>query len=181
MRETPSPSPKFQIRPAFEGEAPIILALIKELAEYEKLSHEVEITEDQIREHLFGARPRAEVLLGFADGEAVGYALFFHNFSTFAGRPGLYLEDVYIKPAHRRRGYGKAFFYYLARVAKERNCARFEWTVLDWNKPAIDFYKSTGAVGMEEWTIYRLAGEALAAFAKMAEGNRSRPIPRHDD
>ncbi|MCU1347631.1 MAG: ats [Acidobacteria bacterium] len=154
------------IRPATEADVPLILTLIRDLARYEKLEHEVVATGEQLRESLFGARRHVEVLIGDADDEpAVCFALFFHNFSTFLGRPGIYLEDLYVKPHVRGRGYGKKLLARLARVAKERNCGRFEWAVLDWNEPAIGFYKSLGAKPVDEWTIFRVTGEALDALA----------------
>jgi GNAT superfamily N-acetyltransferase len=155
----------FQIRPVTPEETPLLLRLIRELAEYEKMLDEVETTEETLREALFGARPAAEALLGLEDGEAVGYAIFFHNFSTFVGRRGLYLEDVYVRPPARGRGYGLAFLKHLAQLATERNCGRLEWCVLDWNTPAIDFYKKLGAVPMDEWTTFRLDEKSLQNLA----------------
>jgi GNAT superfamily N-acetyltransferase len=153
--------PGFTIRDAVEPDVPLILIFIQGLAEYEKLSHEVKATEELLRETLFGDRRVAEVIIGDYQGEPVGFALFFHNFSTFLGRPGIYLEDLFVKPEMRGRGFGRVMLTYLARLAKERNCGRVEWAVLDWNEPAIRFYKSLGAVSMDEWTVYRLTGEAL--------------------
>lgn len=153
------------LRPVVPADVPLVLALINELAEYERLAHEVRATEEDIREALFGARPYAEVVIGEYDGEAVGFALFFHNFSTFLGRPGIYLEDLYVRPAMRGRGIGKALLAHLAALAVERRCGRLEWSVLDWNAPSIAFYESLGARPMEEWTVYRLTGEALHALA----------------
>ena len=155
----------FHIRPATEADAPLILALIRELADYEKLLHEVTATEETLRESLFGARRAAEVLLGYEDGAPVGYAIFFHNFSTFLGRPGLYLEDLYVRPQARGRGYGRAFLARLAQLAVERGCGRMEWSVLDWNTPAIDFYKALGAKSMDEWTVYRMDESAIRRLA----------------
>ena len=149
------------IRPAAPGDCAFILSLIRELAEYEKLSHTVVATEEMLREALFGARPAAEVIIGCWHGESVGFALFCTNFSTFLGRPGLYLEDLYVQPAHRGRGIGKALLTHLAKLAVQRNYGRVEWSVLDWNTPSIDFYKSVGAVPMDEWTTFRLTGDAL--------------------
>lgn len=157
--------PNLEIRFATGDDAPLILSFIKELAEYEKLSQEVVATEEALRESLFGERRVAEVLLGYAGGEPVAFALFFHNFSTFLGRPGIYLEDLFVIPEHRGSGFGKAMLRYLARLAKERNCGRLEWWVLDWNEDAIRFYKSLGAVPMDEWTVFRLAGDALDELA----------------
>ncbi|MBA2375271.1 MAG: GNAT family N-acetyltransferase [Actinomycetota bacterium] len=153
------------IRFATEADIPLILAFIKELAEYERLSHEVVATEETLRETLFGERRVAEVLLGYADGSPVAFALFFHNFSTFLGRPGIYLEDLFVRPEHRGLGFGKEMLRYLARIARERNCGRLEWWVLDWNESAIQFYKSLGAAPMDEWTVYRVAGDALDELA----------------
>ncbi len=160
------PNQKTIIRPATRDDVPLILQFIKELAEYEKLAHEVVATEELLTETLFGAKPGAEVVLAYADGKAVGFALFFHNFSTFLGRPGLYLEDLYVKSEMRGSGIGRKILAYLAHLAKQRNCGRFEWWVLDWNKPAIDFYRKLGAKPMDEWTVQRVTGEALDKLAK---------------
>jgi GNAT superfamily N-acetyltransferase len=157
--------PDFTIRPATEDDVPLILSFIKDLAEYEKLSHEVVATEDLLRETLFGDRRVAEVIIGYMHGKPVSFALFFHNFSTFLGRPGIYLEDLFVKPEMRGNGIGRAMLAYLACLAKERRCGRLEWWVLDWNEPAIKFYKSIGAVSMKEWTVHRLTGEALDRLA----------------
>jgi GNAT superfamily N-acetyltransferase len=154
-----------EIRPATEDDVPIILSLIRELAEYERLSHEVVATEDLLRESLFGERRGAEVLIACCKGAPAGFALFFHSFSTFLGRPGIYLEDLYVKPEFRGRGIGRALLTHLARLAKERGCGRLEWAVLDWNEPAIKLYKSIIAVPMDEWTVYRVTGEALETLA----------------
>jgi GNAT superfamily N-acetyltransferase len=154
-----------EIRPATEDDVPIILSLIRELAAYERLSHEVVATEGLLRESLFGERRGAEVLIACCKGAPAGFALFFHSFSTFLGRPGIYLEDLYVKPKFRGRGIGRALLAHLARLAKERGCGRLEWSVLDWNEPAIKLYKSIGAVPMDEWTVYRLTGEALETLA----------------
>ena len=154
------------LRPAVPEDVPLVLALINELAEYERLAHEVRATEDDIREALFGSRPHAEVVIGEYDGEGVGFALFFHNFSTFLGRPGIYLADLYVRPAMRGRGIGKALLAHLARLAVERRCGRLEWSVLDWNEPSIAFYRSLGARPMEEWSVYKLTGEALEALGR---------------
>jgi len=151
-----------RIRPATSADLPLIAALIRELAEYEKLSHEVHFDEAVLGEQLFGARPYAEVLIAELDGEPQGFALFFHNFSTFEGRPGIYLEDLFVRPAARGHGLGKALFAELARLGVERGCARLEWWVLDWNEPSIGFYKALGAKPMDEWTVMRLDGPALA-------------------
>ena len=156
---------QLSIREAREADIPTILQFIRDLAEYEKLSHEVVASEENLRDTLFGNRRAAECLLGFHEGEAVCFAIFFHNYSTFKGKAGLYLEDLFVRPAFRGRGFGKAMLQHLARIASERDCARFEWSVLDWNEPAIRFYKSLGAVPMDEWTVFRLSGEALDKLA----------------
>ena len=154
-----------EIRPATEDDVPLILSLIRELAEYERLSHEVVATEDMLRESLFGERRAAEVFLAYYEDALTGFALFFHSFSTFLGRPGIYLEDLYVKPEFRGKGIGRALLTYLARLAKERGCGRLEWSVLDWNEPAIKLYKNIGAIPMDEWTVYRVSGEALDRLA----------------
>jgi GNAT superfamily N-acetyltransferase len=156
----------FAIRRATIADVPAILALIRGLAEYEHATaEEVPADEDMLRASLFGARPQAEVLLGCEGGEAVGIALFFHNYSTWRARHGIYLEDLFVKPECRGRGYGKALLVELARIARERGCARLEWAVLDWNRPAIDFYRSLGAVAMDEWTVFRLTEDAISRLA----------------
>ena len=157
--------PKLEIRIATEDDVPLILSFIKELAEYENLSHEVFATEDLLREYLFGERRGAEVVIGHHGEDPAGFALFFHNFSTFLGRPGIYLEDLYVTLELRGKGVGRALLTYLAKLAKERNCGRLEWSVLDWNEPAIKLYESIGAVPMDEWTVYRLTGDALDGLA----------------
>jgi GNAT superfamily N-acetyltransferase len=149
------------IRPATAADIPTICRLIRGLAEYERLTTEVDLDEDRLREHLFGPRPFAEVLLAEEAGAVVGYALFFHNYSTFRGRPTLFLEDLFVEPAHRGKGHGQALLRALARLAVERDCVRLEWSVLDWNEPAIRFYRALGAVPLDGWTVYRLTGEAL--------------------
>jgi GNAT superfamily N-acetyltransferase len=154
-----------RIEPATERDVPLILRLIKELAEYERMSDEVVATEDGLRRTLFGPQPAAEVVVGYAGDEPAGFALFFHNYSTFLGKPGLYLEDLFVVPTFRGRGYGKALLVHLAKVAVERDCGRFEWSVLDWNEPAIGFYKKLGARPMDAWTIFRVAGDALRELA----------------
>ena len=156
----------FKIRAATEDDAAVILALIKELAEYEKLSHEVEATKADIRQSLFGDRPVAETLIGELEGDPIGFALFFYNFSTFLGKPGIYLEDLYVKPDFRSNGFGRKMLAHIARLAKERNCGRFEWSVLDWNEPAIRTYDRLNARPMKEWILYRLTGEALNKLAQ---------------
>ncbi len=156
------------IRPASLADLPLTAALIRELAEYEKLSHEVRFDEAVLGERLFGARPYAEVLIGELDGEAQGFALFFHNFSTFEGRQGIYLEDLYVRPQARGCGLGKALLVELARLAVQRDCARLEWSVLDWNTPSIGFYKSLGARAMDGWSAMRVDGAALTQLGKAA-------------
>ena len=160
-----TPSPLLSIRPATVDDVPLVRALIGELAEYERLADAAVATDADLREQLFGAHPAAEVLIGEVDGEAAGFALFFHNFSTFLGKRGLYLEDLFVRPAARGAGLGKHLMAALARIAVQRDCGRFEWSVLDWNAPAIGFYRRIGAVGMDEWTVQRLEGEALHALA----------------
>ncbi len=149
-----------EIRFARPDDIPHILGFIQELASYEKLEDQVVATEELLHEWLF-EKQKAEVLLAVADGKPVGSALFFHNFSTFLGRAGIYLEDLYVQPAYRGRGYGKALLKRLAQITVERGCGRLEWACLDWNQPSIDFYRSLGAVPMEGWTTYRLTGETL--------------------
>lgn len=144
---------------------PLILKFIKELADYEKLLHEVVATEEILDEWLFD-KQKAEVIFALENGKEVGFALFFHNFSTFLGRAGIYLEDLFVIPKFRGKGYGKALLEKLAAVAVERGCGRLEWWVLDWNKPSIDFYKSMGAVPMDEWTVFRIAGDTLEKMGK---------------
>lgn len=147
-------------RPALPEDCPLILSFIKALAEYEKLSDQVVATEELLKEWIF-EKGKAEVIFPVVDGEEVGFALFFHNFSTFLGRAGIYLEDLFIKPEYRGKGYGKATLQQLGRIALERGCGRLEWACLDWNRPSIDFYLSLGAMPMDEWTVYRLAGDSL--------------------
>lgn len=157
--------PVIVIRPAAREDAGQILTFIRELAEYERLAHEVVADEAGLAARLFGDRPYAEALIAEVDGTPAGFALFFHNFSTFVGKPGLYLEDLFVRPAFRGLGLGKRLMVRLARIAQDRDCGRFEWSVLDWNTPAIDFYRSLGAVGMDEWTVQRVDGDALKALA----------------
>lgn len=157
--------PSFQIRAATKDDVPVILSFIKKLADYERLSHEVVATEAGLRETLFGRRRTAEVALGYFKREPVGFVLFFHNYSTFLGQPGIYIEDLFVDEAFRRRGFGRALLTYVARLAKERRCGRLEWSVLDWNEPAIHFYKKLGATPMNEWTIHRVSGENLRKLA----------------
>lgn len=144
------------IRPATIADVPLILKFIRDIAAYEKLSHEVETTEQQLRDTLFGERAYAEVILAFDEEIPAGFALFFHNYSTFRARPGIYLEDLFVEPHLRGKGFGKALLNEVVRMAKERNCGRVEWSVLDWNTPAIDFYNSMGAKAMDEWTVFRI-------------------------
>jgi GNAT superfamily N-acetyltransferase len=158
-----------RIVPATPVEAPVILDMIRGLADYEKLAHIVVATEEKIRETLFGPHPAAEVLLAEWGGEWAGFALFFPNYSTFLAQPGLYLEDLYVKPHARGKGLGIALLKELARIAVERNYGRVEWAVLDWNEPSINFYKKLGATPMDEWTTYRLTGEALRKLAAKSE------------
>ena len=153
------------IRPAVPSDLPLIAELIRALADYEKLSHEVRFDEAVLGQHLFGPRPMAEVVIGELDGAAQGFALFFHNFSTFEGRPGIYLEDLFVRPQARGAGLGTALLGHLAALTVERGCARLEWSVLDWNAPAIGLYQSLGARFMDEWTLMRVDGEALIAMA----------------
>jgi GNAT superfamily N-acetyltransferase len=158
--------PDVRIRPATIDDVSVILTLIRGLADYERLAHEAVVTEADIRESLFGDRPGAEVLIAEVGNDAAGFALFFHNYSTFLGRHGLYLEDLFVFPAYRGRGIGRALMTRLARLAVERRCGRFEWWVLDWNESAISFYRSLGARAMSDWTVYRLSGEPLARLAR---------------
>lgn len=154
-----------RVRAASEADVPLILSFIKELAEYERLSHAVVATEEALRQWLFGERPVAEVVIGEDGEEPAGFALFFPSFSTFLGRPGIYLEDLYVRPEFRGRGVGRALLVHLARLAKERDCGRLEWSVLDWNEPAIGFYRGIGASPVGGWTVYRVTGEALKRLA----------------
>ena len=158
-------SAKFEIRYAEKKDAALILEFIRALAEYEKMSDEVVATEELLQEWVF-EKKKAEVIFAVEDGVEVGFALFFYNFSTFVGRAGLYLEDVFVKVEHRGKGYGKALLKELARIAVERGCGRMEWVCLNWNQPSIDFYRSLGAVPMDDWTIYRVAGDTLKALAE---------------
>lgn len=155
----------FEIRAAVVEDVPVIFSFIKKLADYEKLAHEVVATEQSLRETLFGAGKTAEVAIGHFDKKPAGLVLFFHNYSTFLSRPGLYIEDLFVDESYRRRGFGAALLRHVARLAIERNCGRLEWSVLDWNEPAISFYKKLGAVPMSDWTLFRLTGQSLADFA----------------
>jgi GNAT superfamily N-acetyltransferase len=153
------------IRAATSDDLDLIIGFIRALADYERLADAVRLDRDLLGTHLFGHTPRAEVLIGETNGQPRGFALFFHNFSTFEGKPGIYLEDLFVEPEARGSGLGKALLVKLAQLAVERGCARLEWSVLDWNEPSIAFYKSLGATAMDEWTIYRLDADALAALA----------------
>jgi GNAT superfamily N-acetyltransferase len=157
-----------RIAPCVPADVPAIYGMIRELAEYEKLLHEVAATEDDVRQALFGVPPAARALVARVDGEAVGFALYFFTFSTFAGRQGIWLEDLYVRPTWRKQGVGGKLLARLAQLTLERNCRRLEWSVLDWNAPAIDVYKAIGAVGKDEWTIMRLTGESLQKLAAKA-------------
>ena len=159
----------FTIRPATEDDVPTILALINELAEYERLADEVSATAEDMRRSLFGNHPFAEVVIGENAGNAVSYALFFYNFSTFLARPGMYLEDLYVKPEYRGNGFGRKLLAYLAHLAKERNCGRLEFAVLNWNKPAIRIYEKAKAKPLTDWTVYRLTGDALSKLADKSD------------
>lgn len=162
------PEASIRVRAATSDDVPLILGLIRELADYEKLSHAVVAggAEGALRRHLFGGRPAAECLIGEIDGEPQGFALFFTSFSTFLARPGIYLEDLYVRPAARGKGLGRALFTHLAALAVERGCGRLEWAVLDWNEPAIGFYRRMGAEAMGEWTVFRLSGAALESTGR---------------
>jgi GNAT superfamily N-acetyltransferase len=166
------PLRNFAIRPAVPADVAVVLWLIRDLAEYERLSHEVEATAECLGRNLFGERQYAEALIGELRGKPVAFAVYFHNFSTFLGKPGLYLEDLFVKPEARDLGIGRAILRRLARIAVERDCGRLEWSVLDWNKPAIAFYESLGAIPMGDWTIHRVTGDALRSLAE-SEGKRS--------
>jgi GNAT superfamily N-acetyltransferase len=156
----------FRIERATERDVPLILKLIKALAAYEKMSADVTATEEKLRASLFGPHPGAEVAIAYADAEPVGFALFFQNYSTFLGQPGIYLEDLYVVPEQRGHGYGKRLLAHLAKLAVERGCGRLEWSVLDWNEPAIGFYRKLGAKPMDEWTVFRVTGDALPSLAR---------------
>ena len=156
----------FEIRPARVADVPIILKLIRDLATYERAPNEVTATEEQLVDVLFGKRPAAEVLLAFEKDMPVGFAVFFHNFSTWLGRPGLYLEDLFVKPEKRGKGYGRELLVHLAKIAVGRGCGRMEWAVLDWNDPAIQFYRKLGAKPLDEWTVFRLTRDGIARLAQ---------------
>jgi len=153
------------IRPATVADVPIILELIRALATYERAPNDVTATEDGLSKVLFGKKPAAEVLLAFKNETAVGFAVFFHNFSTWLGRPGLYLEDLFVRPEDRGKGYGRALLIHLAKIARDRGCGRMEWAVLDWNEPAIQFYRKLGAKSMDEWSVFRLTRDGIAKLA----------------
>lgn len=158
-------SQNFSIKPASTTDVPLLFSFIKELAEYEKLSHDVIATEEGLRKTLFGDHPYAEVVIGYLDHQPVSFALYFHNYSTFLGQPGIYLEDLYVKPEARGLRIGQKMLAYLAQLAKERKCGRLEWSVLNWNESAISFYEKLGAKAMDEWTVYRVTGQELDALA----------------
>ena len=158
--------PRVSIRPASPTDVPLILQLIEELAEYERAPESARATPADLHDALFATRPACECVIGEIDGVAHGFALFFHNFSTWEGKRGIYLEDLFVRPASRGVGLGKALFTHVARIALERGCPRFEWAVLDWNTPAIEFYQARGARAMDEWTVYRLEGDALRSAAR---------------
>ena len=158
-------APGFEIRPAAPADVPVVLELIRALADYEQLAHLCVATEGDVAAALFGPRPAAEVLIAWKNGDAAGFALFFHNFSTFLGRRGLWLEDLFVRPGHRRQGCAQALLRALAGIARARDCGRFEWSVLDWNEPAIEFYRALGASVLPDWRIVRVVGPALAALA----------------
>jgi GNAT superfamily N-acetyltransferase len=157
----------FSIRSAQRSDAPLILEFVKELADYERLSHQVVATVADFEQHLFGPQPAAHVVIGYEGDTPVGFALYFLNFSTFLGRPGIYLEDLFVRPEYRGRGYGKALLVHLGQIALQKNYGRVEWSVLDWNQPAIDFYQSIGARQLSEWIINRVDGPGIEALAKM--------------
>jgi len=160
-----SVSSNIEIRPAVIEDVPLIFAFIRELAEYEHLAHTVVATEDLLRQTLFGPKPAAEIRIATLDGKPAGFALFFQNYSTFVGRPGIYLEDLFVRPEFRAHGVGRALLREVAQIAVQRQCGRLEWSVLDWNAPAIGFYKKLGAVPMDDWTIFRVVGDALKKLA----------------
>jgi GNAT superfamily N-acetyltransferase len=166
-------SEPLRIVPATEQDVPVILRMIEALAEYERLRHAVTATEAQLRTSLFGPSPAADVLLGYAGTEPVAFAVFFQNFSTFLGRPGLYLEDLFVVPAWRKHGFGRQMLRRLAEIAVERGCGRMEWSVLDWNEPAIRFYRSLGALPMDDWTVFRVTGESLQRLAGRDDAARA--------
>lgn len=158
----------FSIRKAEKNDVPTIMGLIRKLAEYEKLSHEVSATEAMLEQSLFGEKSVIDAIVGEENGTPVGFALYFYNYSTFLGKKGLYLEDLFVLPEHRGKGYGKKLLAQLAKIAKDEDCGRFEWSVLNWNEPAIKFYKSLGAVPMDEWTVYRMTEDKIYTLSKEA-------------
>lgn len=174
MTSSAPQTPAISLRPAQREDTAQILAFVRELAEYEKLAHEAVATEAGMTEQLFGERPAAEVVIAEVDGHPAGFALFFHNFSTFLGQRGLYLEDLFVQPQYRGLGLGERLMVHLAKLAVERGCGRFEWSVLDWNEPAIRFYRRLGAVGLDEWTVQRVSGQALRDLASGDVGGGSR-------
>jgi GNAT superfamily N-acetyltransferase len=163
---------QIEIRPGHVEDVPIILQLIRDLATYERAPNEVTATDEQLVDVLFGERPAAEVLLAFEGQSAVGFAVFFYNFSTWLGRPGLYLEDLFVKPEKRGKGYGRALLIELAKIARYRGCGRMEWAVLDWNEPAIKFYRALGAKPMHEWTVFRLTRDGIARLANSGQAGQ---------
>ena len=167
----------FQIRPARVGDVPVILQLIRDLATYERAPDDVTATEEQLREVLFGERPAAEVLLAFEGETAVGFAVYFYNFSTWLGRAGLYLEDLFVNPDKRGKGYGRALLIQLAKIARQQGCGRMEWAVLNWNEPAIKFYRTLGANPMNEWTVFRLTRDEIARLADEADTATTKEQP----
>jgi len=166
--QLPGSSMPAQLRVATAADVRLILAFIRQLAEYEKLAHEMVADEATLRESLFGQRQVAEVIIAEYDSQPVGFALFFHNFSTFLGKPGIYLEDLFVCPEFRGKGIGKQLLAHLAQLARDRNCGRLEWWVLDWNEPAIEFYRNLGAESMDVWTVFRMDGQALMELAEQA-------------
>jgi GNAT superfamily N-acetyltransferase len=171
-------TPLFRLEQATERDVGLILQLIKDLAAYEKLADQVSATEEDLRASLFGPRAAAEALIGYAGGEAAGFAIYFQNFSTFNGRPGLYLEDLFVRPAWRRRGLGRLLLARLARIAVERGYGRMEWSVLDWNEMALKVYRAAGAVALDDWTVYRLKDDALRRLAGEDAPEALRPSVR---
>ena len=169
-----------QIRPARVEDVPVILELIRDLATYELAPDEVTATEEQLVDVLFGEQPAAEVLLAFEGKSPIGFAIFFHNFSTWLGRPGLYLEDLFVKPEKRGKGYGRALLVELAKIARDRGCGRMEWAVLDWNEPAIKFYRALGAKPMDEWTVFRLTRDGIERLANAADTAATTEPVEHD-
>lgn len=175
MTSSKADSSVITLRPATTADTSQILAFIRELADYEKLAHEAVADEAALATHLFGEHPAAEVVMAEVDGQPAGFALFFHNFSTFLGQRGLYLEDLFVRPPYRGLGLGKRLMVHLAQLAMERGCGRFEWSVLDWNEPALRFYRSLGATGLDEWTVQRVSGDALRTLAATSADNGNAP------